>query len=406
MPKAIVHKQILDVAEDRPDDSIEELAENVTGASPSLVERVLEDYGDPSASPDETVGSSGDASAAASDGSGLTMPPASDADEDATTATPAGWNDDGLDVDDDDDGPDANAANGGADADVPEAETDVDATADDGKVGETNADDTAPDRVEALTDRQREYLAAIRARPDATQSEIAASFDVSQATVSTQLNAIDDFDWANRESYVAELALDEPAPSEDQVTTDNAESTPETRESAPDEDATVSESAESTPSSPATSDVVASDPDRADADVERPGALAASETVTEGVNDGAAETSAEPDVEPAEEPSTSESTDVDRAVATALAETQPTRSPDDDRTDVGALADAVDDLAATVGGLEQCVEDTAREGPTTDSPLQDTELAAKVIHATVRSDTIDETDTLAAIERLTTHDEE
>lgn len=46
-PPAVIHRQILDVAENRPDASIEEIVEQVNGATMELVERVLDRYGDP-----------------------------------------------------------------------------------------------------------------------------------------------------------------------------------------------------------------------------------------------------------------------------------------------------------------------------------------------------------------------
>lgn len=46
-PRALIHKQILDVADTRPTASVEELAAEVSGATTNLVERVLEEYGDP-----------------------------------------------------------------------------------------------------------------------------------------------------------------------------------------------------------------------------------------------------------------------------------------------------------------------------------------------------------------------
>ena len=46
-PRAVIHKRILEVARADPDASLERLAGEVPGASPDLVERVLEEYGDP-----------------------------------------------------------------------------------------------------------------------------------------------------------------------------------------------------------------------------------------------------------------------------------------------------------------------------------------------------------------------
>ena len=53
-PRAVIHKRILDSAETEPDASLEALAAAVPGASPDLVERVLEEYGDPGSGPGET----------------------------------------------------------------------------------------------------------------------------------------------------------------------------------------------------------------------------------------------------------------------------------------------------------------------------------------------------------------
>lgn len=46
-PRALIHRQILDSAATQPEASMEELASGVAGASTDLVERVLEEYGDP-----------------------------------------------------------------------------------------------------------------------------------------------------------------------------------------------------------------------------------------------------------------------------------------------------------------------------------------------------------------------
>lgn len=47
VPRAVIHKRILDAAESDPDASMDELAAEVPGASTTLVEKVLEEYGDP-----------------------------------------------------------------------------------------------------------------------------------------------------------------------------------------------------------------------------------------------------------------------------------------------------------------------------------------------------------------------
>lgn len=47
VPRAVIHKQILDTAADKPEDSIDAIAAAVPSATVDLVERVLEMYGDP-----------------------------------------------------------------------------------------------------------------------------------------------------------------------------------------------------------------------------------------------------------------------------------------------------------------------------------------------------------------------
>lgn len=51
-PKSIRQKQILDKAEENPDASITEIAEEIPSATEDLVERVLDQHGDPAASED------------------------------------------------------------------------------------------------------------------------------------------------------------------------------------------------------------------------------------------------------------------------------------------------------------------------------------------------------------------
>jgi hypothetical protein len=58
----MIHKQILDAASAHPDASFEELAKNVSGASVDLVERVLDQYGDPTAPEEPPENSRSDAS--------------------------------------------------------------------------------------------------------------------------------------------------------------------------------------------------------------------------------------------------------------------------------------------------------------------------------------------------------
>lgn len=56
VPRAVVHKRILDAAEAQPHASLQELASQVSGATVDLVERVLDTYGDPSQDSPDTQG--------------------------------------------------------------------------------------------------------------------------------------------------------------------------------------------------------------------------------------------------------------------------------------------------------------------------------------------------------------
>lgn len=51
IPASMRQKRILDAASEHPDAAIDTLAEKVPGVSIGLVERVLEDYGDPAITP-------------------------------------------------------------------------------------------------------------------------------------------------------------------------------------------------------------------------------------------------------------------------------------------------------------------------------------------------------------------
>lgn len=59
IPRAVIHRKILDAAESRPDATIEAIATDVSGASDTLVEQVLNEYGDPAKA---SAGPSGSAS--------------------------------------------------------------------------------------------------------------------------------------------------------------------------------------------------------------------------------------------------------------------------------------------------------------------------------------------------------
>lgn len=53
-PRAVIHKRILEVANDQPDASVDALAAEVSGTTPDIVERILSEYGDPAESSNDT----------------------------------------------------------------------------------------------------------------------------------------------------------------------------------------------------------------------------------------------------------------------------------------------------------------------------------------------------------------
>lgn len=156
IPRAIIHKQVLDAAAAKPDASIEAIADDVSGASAHLVERVLDEYGDPAVSE-------------------LTEP-----------AT-----DDGREPDDSIDEPSSVSQ-------TPEA-------------GPTDID--IPPASE-LTEKQADLLTAIDEYPTLSQRDLGEVLGVSGATVSVHANSIPQFEWADREAFAAAFvaAQDQPSP--------------------------------------------------------------------------------------------------------------------------------------------------------------------------------------------------
>lgn len=127
VPRAVIHKRILDAAADQPDAALDKLAADIPVATAELVEKVLDEYGDP-------------------------------ADEEP---------DDPL-----------------------ESET-----------SQMSESPNWPD-LDNLSESQRKTLRAIAENPDATQSEIADTLGVSAPTVSNRVNAIEGFDWTDRQALV------------------------------------------------------------------------------------------------------------------------------------------------------------------------------------------------------------
>lgn len=166
VPRAVIHKKILDAAQSRPNASIEALTTTVNGASEDLVERVLDEYGDPAAN-DQTASET----------------------EDEASEDPSDMSN--------------NKTNGS----VSDASTE-------------SAQEIARESAE-LTKKQREALDVIREYPDATQKDLAERFDVTQSTINSRLNSIEGFDWQHRQEFV-EAMLDNNNSPHDEATPSSA----------------------------------------------------------------------------------------------------------------------------------------------------------------------------------------
>lgn len=164
-PRALIHKKILETAASMPEATMAEVAEEVSGASTDLVERVLDEYGDPAAASTE------DGPALATDG---------DQQTDATASTGA---------------PESTDESGPGD--------DV-ATTDDPGPGR-GSDETPVTDPDELTEKERAVLEVVAERPDATQQAVADVLGVSRATVSKRASGIEGFDWSERASFVERL---------------------------------------------------------------------------------------------------------------------------------------------------------------------------------------------------------
>ncbi|WP_435065484.1 MarR family transcriptional regulator [Halobaculum sp. EA56] len=280
VPRATIHKQILDQAESNPSMSIDDLAAEVAGASPELVESVLNEYGDPgsdtsasdeskSSEPAEayTVASTelstptaespaekgpestGDDPELAGNRSAATKDEQSDSDAAADPidggsssgnnndesgsgndthvgdpkATDAGTGVKSEDVDHDhserstddsgdsgDESSEESASDPGSMTDDPASNSgDAPAHQSDAAVDltdpEADSEAAVPISTSELTQEQYETLEAIYHNPSATQAELADLLDVSRATISVRANAVPGFEWADRETFTAEL---------------------------------------------------------------------------------------------------------------------------------------------------------------------------------------------------------
>lgn len=261
VPRATIHKRILDSAAEDHSRSVIELADEISGATVGLVESVLTEYGDP-------AGSSSERSTPHSRATGTTQRsdeagdgPREDCDAEHTddvsrSGTERSDRKPAMSLDEGDGGPatgavvadtftvtnasrsarserscvdDSSETDGTERVDgscaSTEAETNGKRTAETGTSTETDSaeadsaplnDDPVNDEdnrsqegslpaVEELTPEQLETLAAIRDRPEATQSELADELGVSRAAVSVRANSVPGMEWRSRARFVSKF---------------------------------------------------------------------------------------------------------------------------------------------------------------------------------------------------------
>ncbi|TYT62135.1 winged helix-turn-helix transcriptional regulator [Natrialba swarupiae] len=247
-PRAVVHKQILDTAKARPNASMKEIADDVSAATTSIVERVLEEYGDPAETEDETDGGSTDlgdetdanstesggedssdaGQSGSEDGSDATENVTEDgsgetADSDAEPTGSVVGVDEPTAIESDNRGPDETevgtrstieADRNHRDADEPDRDDHTETAADPASSDRSpTSDRDRSTRTQIgtslepsdVTEKQLETLREIARFPEATQAELADNLGVTSATISQRVNGIDGFDWSNRQQFVADL---------------------------------------------------------------------------------------------------------------------------------------------------------------------------------------------------------
>ncbi|MFC7135300.1 MULTISPECIES: MarR family transcriptional regulator [Salinibaculum] len=208
IPRALIHKKILDTAKEHPTASIRELATKVDGASKHLVERVIEQYGDPVHDEEEGDSDSNGESIIEdeqnSEKSVLGHEQRNEQTPNEKESNMVAHAETEIDNISEQQEKPQEAANTQKESAKTEADGETVASpvenSSNGK-REPSSNSSAPD-PDQLTEKQIRVLLAIRDRPHATQAELSELFDISRATISQRVNAIEGFEWRNRQEIV------------------------------------------------------------------------------------------------------------------------------------------------------------------------------------------------------------
>lgn len=212
-PRAMIHKRIIDAAAAAPDASLAQIADDVPGASVDLVERVLDEYGDP-AEEEQSQAHKGPgdpmtshqppkpttAESVPAESSAETSPTATNTSDNTTTIAMQ----DGGAAEGPQDGEDSRSAAMQEERGNPSttAGQETPSGSGDGDHTDSGSDEPFQLNLEDLSEKRYETLRAINAYPTASQRNLAELLGVTAATISQRVNAIKGFDWSERAEFV------------------------------------------------------------------------------------------------------------------------------------------------------------------------------------------------------------
>ncbi|ELZ03360.1 hypothetical protein C480_16545 [Natrialba aegyptia DSM 13077] len=368
----------------------------MSGATVSIVEQVLDEYGDPGRSDDseDTVTlSEGDAATGSSAGA---APPVASVEPATSESTQESDDSDQTDYAD-------------PQADDPSMTTDNSA----------HSHGTSSDALidsDALTAKQRETLREVAARPDATQAELADTLGVTSATISQRVNSIDGFDWSRRRAFVSDLFDTDPSLG-DTDSGDGTVSDTENGDRNPEDDSTETAAttdsmgdAASEPLSDGASDIASETQTRsqpsesttasAHASVSEPDqspAVTGDDTESDTLNSDPA-VQAKPTAE-----QTDESED-ERVIGTGTKTDTETETATDTTVETAQIRALTDQLTTLSRQLDE-LEAKSAPGDRAAGPLSDPELTHKILHACLDAEYISRDEELRIIRAVTTGDD-
>ena len=335
---SIRQKRVLEIAEKKPNASLSEISEEIPSATVDYVDRILDRFGDPAASAEESP-----------DGS---QPEDTDSETNKQNKPQSkNTNKEKMSKEDPPTSPPTIPSTGSDSTHEPD-QTDVTRESEEPSIADNlggsqkESDGEIPD-PDDLTQKERETLRAIHYEPTAAQKEIANMLGVSRATVSNRVNAISGFNWQNRESFVEEM-FDEEIIIDDSITDgSNQSNTEEINSNSYNQNSSISDTSSSVTSKAISEEI---DDDNVASKTEE-----VNQAAGDSVNPGVSE-------------------------------------------DIAEMADRMNEIERYLDELEENVKNT---GSHSDSLLDDSELLHKVIHACMNADVISEEEELKILEAIT-----